>query len=227
MKKNPLIIASKILDEEGWRTISGAKVHINEEGKIDGGAGGKFSGKKMGEDWHAGERSALMQAAGYLNAPAEIKTKAETKHISAPTIYTEFFNVKKINEQIKEYGDNLSNREREELGYLENFKTIAESCNKKGISPNDIIKTCRGYEFPFGGVAWHDIMYNKAACEYLTKLLNSEQPYTAQELYDKLCEGDKKGGNRKIYTRPDIDRIQTKQDFNDRYGDRDEWGNPD
>ena len=29
---------------ENWRTINGAKVHINNEGYIDGGAGGKFNG---------------------------------------------------------------------------------------------------------------------------------------------------------------------------------------
>lgn len=46
-----LIMAKKTLDyqkdpnPENWRTIKGAKVHIDEEGKIDGGAGGKFNGK--------------------------------------------------------------------------------------------------------------------------------------------------------------------------------------
>lgn len=46
-----LIMAKKTLDyqkdpnPENWRTIKGAKVHIDENGKIDGGAGGKFNGK--------------------------------------------------------------------------------------------------------------------------------------------------------------------------------------
>lgn len=31
---------------KNWRTINGAKTHISEEGKIDGGAGGKFTGKQ-------------------------------------------------------------------------------------------------------------------------------------------------------------------------------------
>ena len=31
-------------DPENWRTISGAHVHVNNEGKIDGGAGGRFNG---------------------------------------------------------------------------------------------------------------------------------------------------------------------------------------
>lgn len=33
---------------ENWRTINGAHVHIDNEGNIDGGAGGKFNGMKRG-----------------------------------------------------------------------------------------------------------------------------------------------------------------------------------
>ena len=36
---------------ENWRTISGAKVHLSE-GKIDGGAGGKFTGKAWTSQKH-------------------------------------------------------------------------------------------------------------------------------------------------------------------------------
>ena len=32
-------------DPENWRTIKGAHVHVDNEGKIDGGAGGKFNGR--------------------------------------------------------------------------------------------------------------------------------------------------------------------------------------
>lgn len=50
----PLIIAARILDEdypkdpnpENWRTINGARVHVDGEGNADGGAGGKFNGNK-------------------------------------------------------------------------------------------------------------------------------------------------------------------------------------
>ena len=59
----PLIIAARILDEdypkdpnpENWRTISGAKVHLNEKGQIDGGAGSKFNKKKFGSNFSAQE----------------------------------------------------------------------------------------------------------------------------------------------------------------------------
>lgn len=43
---------------ENWRTINGVKVHINNEGYIDGGAGGKFNGqsyKGTKKQAHAGE----------------------------------------------------------------------------------------------------------------------------------------------------------------------------
>lgn len=40
-------------DPKNWRTISGAKVHLTN-GKIDGGAGGKFQGKNwVGREKHA------------------------------------------------------------------------------------------------------------------------------------------------------------------------------
>ena len=40
---------------ENWRTISGAHVHL-ENGKIDGGAGGKFSGNNwVGKEMHASD----------------------------------------------------------------------------------------------------------------------------------------------------------------------------
>ena len=50
MDKNLLIIYYKALDyqkdpdPDHWRTISGAKVHLDNDGEIDGGAGGKFTG---------------------------------------------------------------------------------------------------------------------------------------------------------------------------------------
>lgn len=37
---------------ENWRTINGAKTHINENGEIDGGAGGKFVGRKWTSEKH-------------------------------------------------------------------------------------------------------------------------------------------------------------------------------
>lgn len=39
-------------DPENWRTINHAKVHLNGEGQIDGGAGGKFSGKAWTSEKH-------------------------------------------------------------------------------------------------------------------------------------------------------------------------------
>lgn len=80
MNVNSLIIAARILDAayakdpnpENWRTINGARVHVDENGDADGGAGGKFNGNKFGEDWRNGQRSALMRA-------AEIFTKSETE----------------------------------------------------------------------------------------------------------------------------------------------------
>ena len=59
----PLILAARILDDdypkdpnpENWRTINGAKVHLNEKGQIDGGAGSKFNKKKFGSNFSAQE----------------------------------------------------------------------------------------------------------------------------------------------------------------------------
>ena len=39
-------------DPEHWKTINGAKVHVDENGNYDGGAGGKFTGRHhYGPDW--------------------------------------------------------------------------------------------------------------------------------------------------------------------------------
>lgn len=76
---NSLILAAKIFDyakdpnPDNWRTVNGARIHIDENGEVDGGAGAKFNNKKFGEDWRAGQRSALMQAAGVYQQPEEKK----------------------------------------------------------------------------------------------------------------------------------------------------------
>lgn len=78
----PLIFAARILDDdypkdpnpENWRTINGARVHVDGEGNADGGAGGKLNGNKFGEDWRVGQRSALLQAASiFANKQEEAK----------------------------------------------------------------------------------------------------------------------------------------------------------
>lgn len=47
---------------ENWRTISGAKVHLTN-GKIDGGAGGKFEGNDwVGKKMHASDPRAQNQS---------------------------------------------------------------------------------------------------------------------------------------------------------------------
>lgn len=62
---------------ENWRTINGAKVHINNEGYIDGGAGGKFNGngavpRSMFPDTDSAERRKQKKE-------AEQKAKAEAE----------------------------------------------------------------------------------------------------------------------------------------------------
>jgi hypothetical protein len=61
-----LMMAKKTLDyqkdpnPENWVTISGAKVHLDEGGKIDGGAKGKFNGKSYSgtkKQTHAGKQT--------------------------------------------------------------------------------------------------------------------------------------------------------------------------
>lgn len=89
MTYNSLILAAKTLDaglfddsSDNWKTINGARVHLDEDGQIDGGAGGKLTGKKIGEDWRAGERSALMRAAEMLpQKKPEVKPKAKRKNV--------------------------------------------------------------------------------------------------------------------------------------------------
>lgn len=86
----PLIIAARILDEdypkdpnpENWRTISGAKVHLNEKGQIDGGAGSKFNKKKFGSNFSAQEGFS-----GEYAAPNSSEEKSPIK--KAASVFTE------------------------------------------------------------------------------------------------------------------------------------------
>lgn len=94
----PLIIAARILDEdypkdpnpENWRTISGAKVHLNEKGQIDGGAGSKFNKKKFGSNFSAQE--------GFSGEYAAPKTTYKEKAILNPFLDK----VLKENDQLSE-----------------------------------------------------------------------------------------------------------------------------
>ena len=64
-------------DPENWRTINGAHVHIDSEGNIDGGAGGKFNGngavpRSMFPDTDSAERRKQKK-----QAEARVKQQAE------------------------------------------------------------------------------------------------------------------------------------------------------
>lgn len=94
----PLILAARILDDdypkdpnpENWRTINGAKVHLDGDKNIDGGAGSKFNKKKFGSNFSAQEGFS-----GEYTAPKTTYTK---KSILNPFLDT----VLKKNDQISE-----------------------------------------------------------------------------------------------------------------------------
>ena len=75
-----LIMAHKTLDYEkdpnpdNWVTISGAKVHLDEGGKINGGAKGKFNGKS-----YSGTKKQRKPGAGTNTGTAESSKKYESK----------------------------------------------------------------------------------------------------------------------------------------------------
>lgn len=72
-----LIMAKKTLDyqkdpnPENWVTISGAKVHLDEGGKIDGGAKGKFNGKS-----YSGTKKSRKSATGSSESSKKYESKA-------------------------------------------------------------------------------------------------------------------------------------------------------
>lgn len=94
----PLIIAARILDEdypkdpnpENWRTINGAKVHLDGDKNIDGGAGSKFNKKKFGSNFSAQE--------GFSGEYAAPKTTYKEKTILNPFLDK----VLKENDQLSE-----------------------------------------------------------------------------------------------------------------------------
>lgn len=80
MNKNDLvmlIMAKKTLDyqkdpnPDNWVTISGAKVHLDEGGKIDGGAKGKFNGKS-----YSGTKKSHKSATGSSESSKKYESKA-------------------------------------------------------------------------------------------------------------------------------------------------------
>lgn len=84
-----LLLAARVWDAgypkdpnpDNWRTINGARVHVDGDGNADGGAGGKFNGNKFGTDWRVGQRSALMQAANIFNEKGGTKMKGSEKQV--------------------------------------------------------------------------------------------------------------------------------------------------
>lgn len=94
----PLIIAARILDEDypkdpnpdNWRTINGAKVHLDGDKNIDGGAGSKFNKKKFGSNFSAQE--------GFSGEYAAPKTTYKEKAILNPFLDK----VLKENDQLSE-----------------------------------------------------------------------------------------------------------------------------
>jgi hypothetical protein len=68
-------------DPENWRTIKGAKVHLNGEGQIDGGAGGKFSGRAWTSEKHPhkGSSGATTQKAAPNTPEGKAQKWFETK----------------------------------------------------------------------------------------------------------------------------------------------------
>ena len=109
---SPLLLAVSVWDNsypkdpdpENWRTINGARVHIDGEGNADGGAGGRFNGNKFGEDWRAGQRSALMQAAGIFANKQEEQKKQKPKRMNARERLVDYIK-HQVNVDISQYRD--------------------------------------------------------------------------------------------------------------------------
>ena len=62
---------------ENWRTIKGAKVHLNGEGQIDGGAGGKFSGRAWTSETHPHKGSSGSNTASKLSYKEKMLERAK------------------------------------------------------------------------------------------------------------------------------------------------------
>lgn len=65
-------------DPSHWKTINGAKVHLDENGNYDGGAGGRFNGKHHYGSGYKGKQPAPPRRSAIMKNPANsIKTQAE------------------------------------------------------------------------------------------------------------------------------------------------------
>ena len=70
---------------DNWKTIKGAKVHLDETGSIDGGAGGKFNGRKFGQKvvTNSGETIKKQETENLTGAAINEKEIAKEKSESA------------------------------------------------------------------------------------------------------------------------------------------------
>lgn len=131
-----LLLAARMCDAdypkdtnpENWRTINGARVHVDGEGNADGGAGGRFNGKKFGEDWRASSRSALMRAAGIFKEKDGAKIKGSEKQVKwANDLVGNILNTAK---EGREWAQSITPRNKKEAASKEKILNIL----------NDIIK---------------------------------------------------------------------------------------
>ena len=160
--KNLLIILYKARDyqkdpdPEHWRTISGAKVHLDNHGDIDGGAGGKFTGNywdgqkgaqhiigphnMIKKNIASGSTKIMATGSGILGgalkhettkgAPPKTATAAKPKrkysHQSLPAAYKSK-KEQKSNEVIADYISNLPEADEQARVLYDNFGKIVDS----------------------------------------------------------------------------------------------------
>jgi hypothetical protein len=148
-RKNIVMDYEPDSDPENWRTIKGAKVHLNGEGQIDGGAGGKFSGKA----WTSEKYPHKSKAGGNSEAEKEARRQQYAKEMQKYNKQKEQREKAKEQKQSKEdefnkfrFGDfggtrDLSNN------YLEIDKRTSADGNKciVKVGDNHLIMTKYGY----------------------------------------------------------------------------------
>lgn len=192
-------------DPDHWRTISGAKVHLDENGNYDGGANGKFNGAHHwgGSDWR--EKNAKVSALHILLSKYAGKKQQNVEPIKSQSdIIKEKVIRQKIN-NLEDKRKQLQNETEKALTEARKLRTqeALKKCEKLVNQLKDLNETidrerdlAAGKGVLFISKAWHTLEETLAAtnveekkpAKLLTKL-------SSKEIVNKIAGGDMTKGS--------------------------------
>lgn len=201
---------------EHWRTINGAKVHLDKNGNYDGGAGSKFNGRHhYGPDWR--QKSALMnRLAAALHSGVNQKNVASQATNGGQSVANsgnvkaeEEKSLDKINKAKKLYEEAYQKWKKAKLDWLDsygnggNIAICKEKCHKAEdelAQARDALEaarneaTAKGIPFCSKGWSRFEDWFSSGNIARITIQRHSKQP-TEEGIINRIAGGDQTGGS--------------------------------